>query len=227
MTTLREVLDLAKTQPISVEILVKAFPDVDEDKACRILKACWDRGLLLPAAKAWFGLPVEGSLPWSTDDQRRAGHSASIGKTWSSDRKVKYYRDELEKINKFYDELGMGITVNDVRAIFDCTHERARLFLRVLVEAGELIEQEATAGGAYGRRPKIYARDNQDYLRRNSVFIEEAPLKEERRKAKIKATKQAAKVTAATQTARKPKPVKHEAEVAVVSEREWHSPFEA
>lgn len=148
MTNLRDVMRWAEdTGFVSVFGLQEAF-GIDAVKACRVLKVCWDRGLLMPVDKAFFAPPVDGRPFRMTEDSRGEARK----------RRLQWYRPELALVQAYFEQDPEGsLTVQEAMRNFDLEMNRARNALNLLTDEGVLIRREATSGGVFGRRPFIYA----------------------------------------------------------------------
>lgn len=152
---------------VNVDILAKAL-HLNEAQACRLIRACWDRGLLLPVREAYFA-PGVGDEPVKFRDVRRS----------VSDQAQRWYKPYLEALRDYFTDPGClhALTVNDAIELLDCTPNIARKALKMMAMMGELKEEEASTGGAYGHRPLIWYKTDQDWEKRNRQFIEAAKSK--------------------------------------------------
>lgn len=146
---------------ITVESLETEF-DLSEDQACKVIKACFDKGLLLPTRQSFFTEPDEDGSPIDWRSRTSPG---------SANRRALWYKPELAAIREYVKEHGgVGVTINDLAEKLEIHGNRLRKALSVLVDLGELQSREAKVGGAFGRHPVIWGVTNKAIDAREQVL---------------------------------------------------------
>lgn len=165
MPTLKDVVKLARSRGlINIDLIAQSL-QISEDQACRALKACWDRGLLMPVLTAYFAEPIQGK-------------PAQMGVGGDAKRRAAWYRPEVRAIEDMLDaRSGMGVTVREVVQELRVADNRARNALSLMVETGVLVKGTASAGGAYGHRPLIFGRDLEAIAARDQLYLDKASKK--------------------------------------------------
>lgn len=178
MPTVKDVVDFARQRKfVTVAVLSEEF-DLSTDKACRVLKACWDRGLLAPTDMSWFTIPGDDGLPL----KMRSARGATTRSEW--------HKKSLDAIRAMVaDDPTMALTVRDVEKELDTPNVKARNALKLLVELGELVSREAAVGGLYGKRPVLFGVDEAAIAAREDQIELERKAKTAERKAAEKARK--------------------------------------
>lgn len=185
MTTLKELTAFIELKGfVSPQMIADEF-DVDLVKACDIVKACWDRGLLLPVNRAFFAIPSDDGAPPMWDMAA------------DSSRKQLWYRPEIDAIRKlFAEDPTLAVTVNDMAKLMEVHPNRARKVLYLMAESGELIQEQAEAGGAYHKPPFIFALSKDHIRTREKQAIAESVARKKKGGAKRKANDKVRKTEA-------------------------------
>lgn len=186
MATLKDVMELAETQGhISADSISKTF-DLDLMKACDVLKACWDKGLLLPVDVAWFAPPVDGEPMKYTRE-----HSIA--------NKEKWYRDELDALRgAFEEDEALALTVTDAAKLLKMNPNKIRKVLKLMEELGELVSAESEFGGAFGHKPIIFSANVDNFQAREEDLAIQVRHNKELRKARAIAKKKGLVLDTAT-----------------------------
>lgn len=177
MPNVREVKKLVSERGVINLVIIQDEWGVDINEAYRILKACLDRGLLLPVDRAYFAFPDEEGLPIQ--------YGSSAGRR----NREQWWQKELDVIRPMLEEEDAALTITDVVAVADLNRERVRKTFELLVELGECVKFEAAFGGAFGRKPYIYTKNPENVASRNTKLRIEAKERREARTAKSKATR--------------------------------------
>lgn len=162
MATLADVAALAETNKFVSIHLVMEHLGVSEEQACKALLACWQRGLLMPTTVSWFLKPV-GGRPVNV----RTSEGGKIAR-------AAYYKPVIGEILKVMDEdPEKGFSIRDLLKIVDISDQQLRKVMAILVDTQEVFVGEASAGGSFGRKPKIYSRTEDGLDSRDEQFVED------------------------------------------------------
>lgn len=179
---------------VSAADIAGAF-DIPIEKACDVLKACWERGLLLPFDTTWFARPINGKPVALTGQAGRQN-------------KEKWYRDEIAEISQaFGEDESLALTVRDTTDRFNIPVNKARKILNLMVELEYLISEEAGTGGAFGRRPIIYSINRDNIASRETDLEVETQHRRQVRKAKAMVAKKGLKLDTTTGEIKPMKPI--------------------
>lgn len=164
---LKEVISYAKRRDyVNIIMLADRF-DIEEDQACQVIKACWDRGLLLPTDQSYFTLPKEDGGIRSFQSKKKKGDNTK------------------EKVLTFMQSRpDVGVSVNDVATALDITPPTARFALRALVAKEVLFEEIASSGGSFGQLPVIWGLSEDALAARDKIFAEATEHRKKKEKGK-------------------------------------------
>lgn len=180
MAKWKDVKELVDRQGfVSVESLMANF-DLDMQRASEVIKACWDRGLLLPTTRSWFAVPDKnGETPLPRSSAKMAAG---------------YHHKELEVLRGLWKEdEALALTVYDAVDILEVHPNKARKVLELMYTTGEVMRAESTFGGAFGKKPFIYAKSYEFIGERNTKLKAEAEARKIARGMKAKETRAANK----------------------------------
>lgn len=155
-----EIVELAEKRGfVSVSLLMDEL-SLSREQAYRALQLCWLKELLYPTDRSWFAPPGGGrsKVLLSEEDVLK--------------RRAHWYRPELIAIRKFLEDREEGVTVKDIEEGCGIPNARARNALYILVDLQELVVRDASAGGSYGKKPKIFGLDLDSVQARDRSVIE-------------------------------------------------------
>jgi hypothetical protein len=146
--------------------------DLPLPKAYQVLKACWDKGLLVPVDLAFFALP---------ENDGTARFKSKSGQT----QKESYYRPEFDAVRKLWEENpDTAFTLREVKNITQLDQARLRKVLYYMEETGEVHKAQADAGGMYGRPPLLFAKSYAALSSKNEDIVAKVRAKEQAKKKK-------------------------------------------
>lgn len=159
MVTAKDVVDLARGgEPLSARSLAARYGWTLE-KSAKVLIELALLGVITPMDTSLFAEPSPG------------GKVPTFSESQVTDFRGKFYRDEIEELNKLFQGRDEGLTVTDLCKLQGISpkdpgakgaRNRLTKILGVMVERGQLVCRTSKYGGMMGRPPKIYGKTEDD-----------------------------------------------------------------
>lgn len=160
---------------VSTEMIAKSL-DLTIEEARRAVKACYDRGLLIPSDRSYFVLTQEDGTPVPWEGQGRE----------IRDTRVKRIKQLL------HEHPDIGVIVKDIEEAFDppLANSTTRKLLKDLVEEGTLVMGKSAVRPPFmGHFTFIFGLTQEAIDNRDAEFLEEVEQRVAAKKSKNKKVK--------------------------------------